>query len=1509
MKRLGLHALTILLAIAVPLACVGSPKFDDDTKGHPDFDRMATQRGGRWQQPLMPLFEEAAARHDVPLPLLLTLGYFGSAFENRGDAPTIEGGYGVMALRENKTGGKSLAEGEELTKAPKEKLKVDPKENINAAAAVLAHYAKKQGIDKSKGLEAWLGPVIEYAGLEEEFSRLFAMEIFQKLQSGLDWTNSSGERFYFPPQDIGAVDLNSLIPREAVRITNISDATPAAELGGDIPPIVGSSDYPPAIWYPAASCNYSAYYTAKDTIVVHTIEGTAAGCLSWFRNCNAQVSAHYVVSEAGTVWQCVDEDYVAWHVSCYNSRSIGIEHEGYAASPSHPKSLYDASGLLARDICNDWGIPKEKRTVGPGILGHIDVTRCCCGTHTDPGNGWDWNYYISVVQGVPTWGASFHAQSYPSTMTAGSTAIAWVEFVNTGTGAWHHSETYLGTSSPRDRISPFCNPSNWPSCNRPTDVDQWEVTQGNIGRFTFILKAPTTPGTYVEKFQLVREGITWFGPEITWTITVTPAKGNLTGTVRNAANGQPISGATVAISGGPSTTTNSSGVYTFNDLDPATYTLNVSKAGFNPASDTATVTAGQTTTKDFNLVSTDTTPPSAPTGLTATSISPSQINLSWNASTDSGGAGLAGYIIFRNNAEVGRTSATTYQDNGLTQNTTYSYYVKAYDNANNVSGPSNTAVASTQPGTVAIFQDGFATIDPNLWTAIVQSPMPGPYPPVWDGSVNHGTFPGSGSIKTLSSSDPNQGCLLGHTFNPPFQAAKFESWFYDTSANNNSRQGLEIRCHDNSGGIKAIYYLGTYSASPGSFSTYSAGYYKVCGTGCTGWYWPGAACKTRSVGWHKFTIEFLPYTGSGDVKYYIDDTLVCTTDRTLDTQTYGLTMVAYGYHYRVNQEGWFDDCAMYASAPYAPTMGTPVALSTNSIRWVLTDNSNNETGFLIVDSAQAVKASAPVQNGTGGTVNITEGGLSPNTPYTRYAKAYNGTLNSVSSAPATRWTLSNPPTPANVVCNRTIGTWYNTPTFSFTAVGGFGQGTVSEYRYAWDTSPTHTWTGSEPVWNSGNLILTASTPGSYYLHIKGFNGEGVANGTLDLGPFMFDDNPPSNPISASETHGAQNGTWQSTIADPAFTWTGAEDSDSGIAGYFVYFGTSELGTSDTIVSEASFDPPAVDTGTYYLRIRAKDFAGNTADEWKTLFIFKYDSNPPNTPIVEDDGQYSGSRTKLHATWRSTDAHSGIAEYMYAVGTSPGDTSIVNWTSAGASDEAIITIPSPGLSIGTTYYISVKAKDSAGNWSNIGSSDGIQVVAESPTIAYAKGLANATPVALTNKIVTATFANGFYIEEADRSSGILVLGPGPNPGALVTVGGTLGTNASGERAIVDAATIVEAEPDPNRIPKPLFMIGNALGGDWFNAETPGVTGSVALNNIGLLVTICGRVESIGEQEFLINDGSTASPIKAIASGINVGSLIAEDDFVVVTGISSLELDDGVFKPLLRVRTAEDIEKKN
>jgi len=89
----------------------------------------------------------------------------------------------------------------------------------------------------------------------------------------------------------------------------------------------------------------------------------------------------------------------------------------------------------------------------------------------------------------------------------------------------------------------------------------------------------------------------------------------------------------------------------------------------------------------------DTTPPSVPTGLSASAASSSQINLSWTASTDN--VGVTGYNINRGGSKIGTSTGTTYQDGGLLPSTSYSYTVSAFDAAGNTSAQSAGASATT----------------------------------------------------------------------------------------------------------------------------------------------------------------------------------------------------------------------------------------------------------------------------------------------------------------------------------------------------------------------------------------------------------------------------------------------------------------------------------------------------------------------------------------------------------------------------------------------------------------------------------------------------------------------------------------------------------------------------------------------------------------------------------------------------------------------------------------------
>jgi chitodextrinase len=90
----------------------------------------------------------------------------------------------------------------------------------------------------------------------------------------------------------------------------------------------------------------------------------------------------------------------------------------------------------------------------------------------------------------------------------------------------------------------------------------------------------------------------------------------------------------------------------------------------------------------------DTTPPTTPTGLTATAASSSAVDLAWNASTDN--VGVTSYRVFRGSTTVCTMSSRACSDTGLSPSTTYSYTVRAYDAAGNASTASG-AVSVTTP--------------------------------------------------------------------------------------------------------------------------------------------------------------------------------------------------------------------------------------------------------------------------------------------------------------------------------------------------------------------------------------------------------------------------------------------------------------------------------------------------------------------------------------------------------------------------------------------------------------------------------------------------------------------------------------------------------------------------------------------------------------------------------------------------------------------------------------------
>ncbi len=194
-----------------------------------------------------------------------------------------------------------------------------------------------------------------------------------------------------------------------------------------------------------------------------------------------------------------------------------------------------------------------------------------------------------------------------------------------------------------------------------------------------------------------------------------------------------------------------------------------------------------------------------------------------------------------------------------------------------------------------------------------------------------------------------------------------------------------------------------------------------------------------------------------------------------------------------------------------------------------------------------------------------------------------------------------------------------------------------------------------------------------------------------------------------------------------------------------------------------------------------------------------------------------------------------------------------------------------------------------------------------TIDQAKMMGTDMMVSLANKPVTVVGADFFYIEEPNRTCGIRVYAPyhSLQPGMTAQVSGRVSVNNNtGERFI----SAISLSKDGYGAVYPLALNCRSVGGaDWhYDSETGqgqrGVTGGEGTNNIGLLVTVCGKVSSVNtnQRSFFISDGSTmpsGSLVKVLAPAIV--QLPDEQQFVSVVGVVSCQKDGENVFPIIRM----------
>lgn len=300
-----------------------------------------------------------------------------------------------------------------------------------------------------------------------------------------------------------------------------------------------------------------------------------------------------------------------------------------------------------------------------------------------------------------------------------------------------------------------------------------------------------------------------------------------------------------------------------------------------------------------------------------------------------------------------------------------------------------------------------------------------------------------------------------------------------------------------------------------------------------------------------------------------------------------------------------------------------------------------------------------------------------------------------------------------------------------------------------------------------------------------------------------------------------------------------------------------------------------------------------------------DVTPPGPFTIDDGGKYTSFDFGINVKWTGSEEYeSGIHTFEYAIGTADDPTAVAAWAPVLPSYHSFFFCdPGKSLQEGVEYFVSMRAINGQCLSSPVAVSDGIRY-APSYSLAQTRSVENGR-YATVNATVSARFPDRAWLTDWQR---VATLGVETPPdllaGAFCTAAGVL-TTQDGMRILTDS----EVRSYYNGAsPEPIGITQKAMGGSELNAFLPGVTGGVGLYNIGMLVRTAGRVTSEGTGYFYCDDGSglTGPSGEQGAKVLLDSAPPAAGSFVAVTGIIETEVSAGIVRPVVRVRTASDIQ---
>jgi YD repeat-containing protein len=675
----------------------------------------------------------------------------------------------------------------------------------------------------------------------------------------------------------------------------------------------------------------------------------------------------------------------------------------------------------------------------------------------------------------------------------------------------------------------------------------------------------------------------------------------------------------------------------------------------------------------------DTAAPSVPGNFIATVASSTQINLSWNASTDTGGSGLAGYKVERcqgaactNFSQVRQQSGVTWSNTGLAASTTYRYRVRGYDNGGNNSGYSTIVDAATTADTVA-------PGNPAGLNAVATSPTQ--INLTWTASTDSG---GSGHAGYKIERCQGAGCTSGFT-----QIATATSTSYSNSGLvASTAYSYRVRAYDNAGNNSGYSNVASATTPADTVVPTTPASLTAAATSSTqiDLSWTGSTDSGGS-GLTGYKVERCQ--GAGCTSGF---TQIGTPTGTTYSDTGRSPLTAYGYRVRAydgagNNSGYSNTASATTPADTtAPTTpSNPIVDNSTPLQLTISWSASTDAGGAglagyRVEACQGASCTTFALIATVSSTSYTHTALPPSTTYRYRVRAYDNAspANQSSYSSITQGTTqadTTPPTqPTSLTASAVSGSQVNLSWTGSTDAGGAGLAGYEVER-------------CQGAGCSGYVLVGTATSTS-------FSDTGRTDATTYLYRVRAYDNVvPPNRSAYSNVASAATPDVSPPLAPPTVSvvgitgnsatvnWTTPSDN-VGVAGYRYQINGgawTEVGN----VNAASIVGLTCYT-QYTVAVQARDAALNWSASQSNTFR-TLDTCPPGAPGTPT---FTNKTTNsVTVAWTAASDNVGVTNYQYRlVGGS--------WTLVDAS---VLTASLTGLTNGTTYTFEVQARDAYGSW--------------------------------------------------------------------------------------------------------------------------------------------------------------------------------------------------------------------